>query len=107
MFDIDEMFEFLKYWKTKFSFHAFLVFYAIFSSIFRTKNSVVENKKWGGAKFLFIKTSLSILFSVLCHFHIEKCHFNCWLNVRWFLQIVDREFLLMEVRWKVVSPDSR
>ena len=27
-----------------------------------------------------------------------------WLNGRWFLQSVDREFFNMEVKWKVVSP---
>ena len=53
MFEI--FYEFLKYWKKIFSFHVFLVFYAIFFSIFRTKNSVVENKKWGGQIFFFYK----------------------------------------------------
>ena len=56
VFDIDEMFEFfMNFWNIvkKISFHVFLVFYAIFSSIFRTKNSVVENKKWGGQFFFY------------------------------------------------------
>ena len=38
--------------------------------------------------------------------NIEKCPFTYWLNGRWFLQMVDRDFQ-HEVNWKVVSPDSR
>ena len=34
--------------------------------------------------------------------NIEKCPFTYWLNGRWFLQIVNREFE-HEVKWKVVS----
>ena len=36
--------------------------------------------------------------------NMEKFPFTYWLNGRWFLQIVDREFE-HGVKWKVVSPD--
>ena len=39
-------------------------------------------------------------------FVIEKFPFTYWLNGRWFLQIVGREFE-HAVKWKVVSSDSR
>ena len=39
--------------------------------------------------------------------NIEKCSFTCYVfNGRWFLQRVNRDFS-HEVKWKVVSPDSR
>ena len=41
-----------------------------------------------------------------CVLNIEKCPFTYWLNGRWFLQMVDREFEHV-VKWKVVFPDSR
>ena len=52
----------------------------------------------GGGRYKIIL----ILFGVLCYFqrlkkkflggNIEKSPFTYWLNGRWFLQIVDREF---------------
>ena len=39
--------------------------------------------------------------------NIEKCPLTCWLNGRWFLQIVDIGNFNMEVKWKVVFPHSR
>ena len=95
-----------------FSFHVFFAFYAISKCLKHKKNS-------GGSNF-FLKTILShflfssrfmlfptfIIFVCKKHFfliscflpcfifwgNIEKCPFIYWLNGRWFLQMVDREF---------------
>ena len=51
-----------------------------------------------------------MLFEFFMNFlNIEKCPFTYWLNGRWFLQIVEREFEhgVKHVKWKVVSPNSR
>ena len=47
-------------------------------------------------------SSRFMLFSTVFFLNIEKCPFTYWLNGRWFLQII-----YSEVKWKVVSPDSR
>ena len=39
--------------------------------------------------------------------NIEKCPFTYWLNGRWFLQMVDRDFFNIKLNGRWVSPDSR
>ena len=58
-------------------------------------------------KKLFLISSCFMLFLIQIFFlgNIEKCPFTYWLNGRWFLQIVDRQFE-HGVKWKVVSPDT-
>ena len=61
---------------------------------------------WNIEKYIYLyffleKQLFLISFRVLCYSqhlkknflrNIEKFPFTCWLNGRWFLQIVDREF---------------
>ena len=43
----------------------------------------------GGGRCFFVFYAFKEMFFFL---NIEKCPFTFWLNGRWFLQIVDREF---------------
>ena len=45
-------------------------------------------------RFFLEKQFFLISFCILCYFmqNIEKCPFTCWLNGKWFLQIIDGEF---------------
>ena len=69
-----------------------------FHAISNIKKKFGVNKKnnpgGGGGIFFFRKTILShFTFYAIFNIkkNIEKCPFTYWLNVRWFLQIVERD----------------
>ena len=67
----------------------------LFPTLKQTKNWCKKKiRGGGGVEFFFFRKTILSHFTFYAIFYIkkntiEKCPFTCWLNGRWFLQIVD------------------